>query len=88
MYLQSKELAEFISDSTLEQHREQHKRRGSATRPAALTSTALEAMREVVKEFYAAIPNGRCANCGAFSPAIKKQGHTKLFKARKKCFGL
>ena len=78
--LQSKELSEFISDSTLEQYREQHKKRSTASRPAALTSTTLEAMREVVKEFYAAIPPGKCANCGAFSPAIKKQGHTKLFK--------
>ncbi len=22
----------------------------------------------------------RCANCSAFSPSVKKQGHTKLFK--------
>ena len=26
------------------------------------------------------IPKGKCANCGAFSPTVKKQGHTKLFK--------
>ena len=54
--------------------------RGSAH--AALTSTTLEAMRDVIREFFARVPNGRCSNCSAFSPMIKKQGHTKLFKVR------
>jgi len=49
----------------------------------ALTSTTLEAMRDVIREFFASVPTGKCSNCGAFSPSIKKQGHTKLFKARR-----
>ena len=44
------------------------------------TSTALEAMREVIQEFFARLPKGKCANCGASSPTVKKQGHTRLFK--------
>jgi hypothetical protein len=40
-------------------------------------------MRDVIREFFASVPTGKCSNCGAFSPSIKKQGHTKLFKARR-----
>lgn len=37
-------------------------------------------MREVIQEFYSRLPKGKCANCSASSPNVKKQGHTRLFK--------
>ncbi|KAG1672823.1 hypothetical protein FOA52_004627 [Chlamydomonas sp. UWO 241] len=54
--------------------------RAGGSAGVVLTSTALVAMRELITEFYARVPKGRCANCGAHSPVVKKQGHTKLFK--------
>lgn len=39
-----------------------------------------DAMRTLVKEFFARIPSGKCQNCGCLNPSIKKQGSSKLFK--------
>jgi hypothetical protein len=39
-----------------------------------------DALRTLVKEFFARIPSGKCQNCGCLNPSIKKQGSSKLFK--------
>lgn len=83
--LQGKDLADLVNDSA------GGEAKGSAGgRPRAgarksggkvlLTSTTLQAIREVVQEFFARVPKTKCANCGANSPNVKKQGFTKLFK--------
>ena len=36
--------------------------------------------KEVVSEILKAFKGSRCENCGAHSPAIRKDGHTKIFQ--------
>ncbi|GAX74019.1 hypothetical protein CEUSTIGMA_g1469.t1 [Chlamydomonas eustigma] len=81
----NKEISALLAEeSGLEAEATESPQKHKAGRPsfkkAAPTSTALEAMKEVLVEFFARVPKGKCANCGAFSPSVKKQGHTKLFK--------
>lgn len=39
-----------------------------------------DALRTLVKEFFARMPSAKCQNCGCLNPSIKKQGASKLFK--------
>ncbi len=54
-------MSELLSDSKAEDEKELHRRGSAGRRTAAATptSTALEAMREVLKEFFARLPKGR-----------------------------
>ncbi|KAF5840614.1 hypothetical protein DUNSADRAFT_16129 [Dunaliella salina] len=45
-----------------------------------LTSHTLEAIQDTISDFFARVPKGRCRNCEAHSPNIKRQGYMKLFK--------
>lgn len=47
--------------------------------PATLTSLSLEAMIETAGELLRKQPAGKCQNCGAHNPAIKREGFAKLF---------
>lgn len=47
--------------------------------PAHLTAQTLESMIETISEFFKKQPTGKCQNCGAHNPAIKREGHAKLF---------
>jgi hypothetical protein len=84
--VQNKEISELLTEEdgmeteTTESLRKHKAGHTGGLKKAAPTSTALEAMKEVLIEFFARVPKGKCANCGAMSPSIKKQGHTKLFK--------
>eukprot|EP00743_Colponemidia_sp_Colp-15_P005106 GILK01005496.1.p1 GENE.GILK01005496.1~~GILK01005496.1.p1 ORF type:complete len:1772 (-),score=385.89 GILK01005496.1:91-4842(-) len=39
-----------------------------------------QARRDAIKEFFASIPSQKCANCGAFSARLRKDGATKIFQ--------
>ena len=47
--------------------------------PPVLTSHTLEALHDCISDFFHHMPKSKCANCTAWNPNIKKQGHTKLF---------
>lgn len=48
--------------------------------PAAMTAQTLEAMIDTIGDFFKRQPTGgRCQNCGAHNPTIKREGHSKLF---------
>ena len=41
--------------------------------PAAMTAQTLEAMIDTIGDFFKRMPtNGKCNNCGAHSPTIKR----------------
>ncbi|KFM27291.1 DNA-directed RNA polymerase I subunit rpa1 [Auxenochlorella protothecoides] len=48
-------------------------------RTVAMTGQSLEAAIDTMSEIFKKQPPGRCANCGAHSPSIKKEGYSKLF---------
>ncbi|PSC74762.1 beta and beta-prime subunits of DNA dependent RNA-polymerase [Micractinium conductrix] len=48
--------------------------------PAAMTALTLEAMIDTIGDFFRKQPTGgKCHNCGAHNPTIKREGHSKLF---------
>jgi DNA-directed RNA polymerase I subunit RPA1 len=47
--------------------------------PAVLTAQTLEAMIDTIGELFRKQPAGKCQNCGAHSPAIRREGFSKLF---------
>ncbi|KAL4436828.1 hypothetical protein ABPG75_003967 [Micractinium tetrahymenae] len=48
--------------------------------PAAMTAQTLEAMIDTIGDFFKRQPTGgKCQNCGAHNPTIKREGHSKLF---------
>lgn len=47
--------------------------------PATLTAQTLEAMIETVGDFFRRQPTGKCQNCGAHCPTVKREGYSKLF---------
>ena len=47
--------------------------------PHVLTSQTLEATIGTVGDFFRKQPNGKCQNCGAHNPGIKREGYGKLF---------
>ena len=56
-------------------------RREHARRPRQpLTCHVQEALRDAAAEFFARVPQAKCANCGAAAPSVKRQGATKLFR--------
>ena len=44
-----------------------------------VTSQMMETMITTVRDFFKGQPSGKCQNCGAHSPTLKREGHTKLF---------
>lgn len=44
------------------------------------TSHELTFRREVVASFFHEIQSKKCHSCGAFSPALRRDGHTKMFR--------
>lgn len=50
--------------------------------PATLTSQTLEAMINTVGEFFRRQPTGKCQNCGAHNPTVKREGFSKIFVLR------
>eukprot|EP00798_Chlamydomonas_sp_ICE-L_P025177 gene25177-10812_t len=57
-----------------------------ANEGSAPTSHILVAIRDTISDFFQRLPPGKCSVCKTHSPAIKKQGHTKLFKGHTKLF--
>ncbi|GJP44529.1 hypothetical protein CLOM_g3917 [Closterium sp. NIES-68] len=54
---------------------------GDGGRGGANWSWAAEAAaREVVRELWNAVPLAKCQNCLANNPAIRKEGHSKIFR--------
>lgn len=47
--------------------------------PQVLTAQTLEAMIDTVGDFFRRQPNGKCQNCAAHNPGIKREGHSKIF---------
>ena len=48
--------------------------------PDMLTAQTLEAMIDTIGDFFRKQPStGKCQNCGAHNPGIKREGHSKLF---------
>ncbi|KAL4526208.1 hypothetical protein Ndes2437B_g07463 [Nannochloris sp. 'desiccata'] len=47
--------------------------------PQILTAQTLEAMIETMGDFFKRQPNGKCQNCSANNPGIKREGFSKLF---------
>jgi len=47
--------------------------------PQILTAQTLEAMIETMGDFFRRQPNGKCQNCNAHNPTVKREGFTKLF---------
>ena len=52
---------------------------GSESPTSVVTSQILESMIRTVRDFFKGQPSGKCQNCGAHSPTVKREGHTKLF---------
>jgi DNA-directed RNA polymerase I subunit RPA1 len=52
---------------------------GAPIRRAAPSGAALEATIEAVGELFRRQPAGKCGNCGAHSPALRREGHAKVF---------
>jgi len=44
------------------------------------TSHELTYRREIVSSFFKEIQSKKCASCGAFSPQLRRDGHTKIFR--------
>lgn len=54
--------------------------RARAAQPAVLTQHTLEAMQDTLSELMSKMStSGKCQNCNAVCPSIKKQGGLKLF---------
>jgi DNA-directed RNA polymerase I subunit RPA1 len=47
--------------------------------PQILTAQTLEAMIETMGDFFRKQPNGKCQNCNAHNPGVKREGFSKLF---------
>jgi DNA-directed RNA polymerase I subunit RPA1 len=47
--------------------------------PQILTAQTLEAMIETMGDFFKRQPNGKCQNCNAHNPGVKREGFSKLF---------
>ena len=47
--------------------------------PQVLTAQTLEAMIGTVGDFFRRQPSGKCQNCGAHNPGVKREGFSKLF---------
>lgn len=47
--------------------------------PKVLTSQTLESMIDTIADFFRRQPTGKCQNCGAHNPTVKREGHSKLF---------
>lgn len=54
-------------------------RQGTASPNSVLTSQMMETMITTTRDFFKGQPSGKCQNCGAHSPVLKREGHTKLF---------
>jgi DNA-directed RNA polymerase I subunit RPA1 len=46
---------------------------------ATLTSQMMEAVIATQRDFFRGMTSGKCPHCNAHSPALKREGHTKLF---------
>jgi DNA-directed RNA polymerase I subunit RPA1 len=71
-----KDLEEFIQTSST---KESHQKSGTESPTSVLTSQMMETMIMTVRDFFKGQPTGKCQNCGAHSPTLKREGHTKLF---------
>jgi len=47
--------------------------------PQFLTAQTLEAMIETTGDFFKRQPDGKCKNCNAHNPSVKREGFAKLF---------
>lgn len=52
---------------------------GSESPNSVITSQMMETMITTTRDFFKGQPSGKCQNCGAHSPVLKREGHTKLF---------
>ena len=52
---------------------------GTESPNSVLTSQMMETMITTTRDFFKGQPSGKCQNCGAHSPTLKREGYTKLF---------
>lgn len=71
-----KDLEEFIQRPST---KDTDQKSGTESPTSVLTSQMMETMIMTVRDFFKGQPSGKCQNCGAHSPTLKREGHTKLF---------
>ena len=75
----SKKSGKDLMGSDSEESDVYHVNTSSEKSDGAVTSQMMETMITTVRDFFKGQPSGKCQNCGAHSPTLKREGHTKLF---------